>query len=423
MKMNKWTVGLTALGVVSLASAVRAEEKMSTVQTALSATTLSGYVDTSAQYNPGPGAGQLVPGYYLNDSRYANGFNLDVVALNIEKKLTDAEWVAGYAVDLWMGPQANQLGTTSTFGGPTSDFAIKQAYVALRVPVGTGLTMKLGVFDSPLGYESVASVGSDGVLKNPNFTRSYGCTMEPSTFTGLLASYQVVEMVKITAGIADTYGSQINQRIADQTASNASGVTKPASFLTYMGAVEVTAPESTGFLEGSKLWAGIVNGFNSSTPANAAGVQADQTSFYVGATVNTPIKQLTAGVAYDYVSVNAQPLTWDNSGYANAVAGYLSFKATEKMSLHGRAEYATHGGPSVNGLPNRVLGLTGTVQYDLWLNVITRLEARFDRNLNGPDSSNPAGGNVYGWDPNAGAFGSATSQNAFMLALNVIYKF
>ena len=48
MKMNKWTVGLTALGVVSLASAVRAEEKMSAVQTALSATTLSGYVDTSA---------------------------------------------------------------------------------------------------------------------------------------------------------------------------------------------------------------------------------------------------------------------------------------------------------------------------------------------------------------------------------------
>lgn len=412
MKMNKWTVGLTALGVVSLASAVRAEEKMSAVQTALSATTLSGYVDTSAQFNPGPGASQNVPAYYLNGGQYANGFNLDVVGLTIEKALTDAEWDAGYKVDLWMGPYANTLNTSSAFSS-VNDFAIKQAYVALRVPVGTGLNLKMGVFDSPIGYESIVSGA------NPNFTRSYGCTFEPSTFTGLLGSYQVCEMVKLTAGIADTYGAQINQRIADETQYGP--VTKPASFLTYMGAVEVTAPESTGFLQGSKLYAGIVNGFNSSTSAggnNFSGTQqADQTSLYVGATINTPIKELKAGVAYDYVSVNAQPLTYSSvsgvqeSGYANAVAGYLSFQATEKMSLHGRAEYATHGGATVPGLPTRVLGLTGTLQYDLWANVISRLEARFDRDLNGNNS--------YGQNSD----GTVASQNAFMLALNVIYKF
>ena len=53
MKFNKWTVGLAAIGVVSLASAARADEKMSAVQTALSNTTLSGYVDVSAQWNLG----------------------------------------------------------------------------------------------------------------------------------------------------------------------------------------------------------------------------------------------------------------------------------------------------------------------------------------------------------------------------------
>jgi len=57
MKFNKWTVGLAALGVVSLASAARADEtKMSQVQTALSNTTLSGYVDTSINWNPSGGA-------------------------------------------------------------------------------------------------------------------------------------------------------------------------------------------------------------------------------------------------------------------------------------------------------------------------------------------------------------------------------
>src|SRR5580693_6427606 len=55
MKFNKWTLGLAAVGAVSLASAVRADEapKMSQLQTALSNTTISGYVDVAAQYNPG----------------------------------------------------------------------------------------------------------------------------------------------------------------------------------------------------------------------------------------------------------------------------------------------------------------------------------------------------------------------------------
>jgi hypothetical protein len=391
MKMNKWTVGLTALGVVSLASAVRAEEKMSAVQTTLSATTLSGYVDTSAQLNLGPGAAQNVPGYAFNNSSYANGFNLDVVGLTIEKLATEGDWAAGYKVDLWMGPYANQLNTAFS---STSDFAIKQAYVALRLPVGTGINLKMGVFDSPLGYEPTASVS------NPNFTRSYGYSMEPTSFTGLLATYQVCEMVKVSGGVANTYGPTINERN-----------TGNPSFLAWLGSISLTAPESMGCLAGSVLYGGIVNGFNSSTPANAYGGPANQTTYYVGATVNTPIKELKVGAAYDYVGVNAQALTWNNSGYANAIAGYASFQATEKMSLHGRAEYATHGGPPVVGLPTRVLGLTGTLQYDLWANVVSRLEARFDRDLNGSNS--------YG----SYADGSVASQNAFLLAMNIIYKF
>ena len=54
MKFNKWTMGLAAVGVVSLASAARADEtKMDKVNTALSNTTLSGYVDVAAVFNPG----------------------------------------------------------------------------------------------------------------------------------------------------------------------------------------------------------------------------------------------------------------------------------------------------------------------------------------------------------------------------------
>ena len=62
MKYNKWTLCLAASGVVSLGSVIQAEEaqkQMSQVMTAVAATTLSGYVDTSAIWKFGTGNANL----------------------------------------------------------------------------------------------------------------------------------------------------------------------------------------------------------------------------------------------------------------------------------------------------------------------------------------------------------------------------
>ena len=42
MKVNRWTIGLAAAGLVSLPSVTQAEEKASPVMSALSSTTISG---------------------------------------------------------------------------------------------------------------------------------------------------------------------------------------------------------------------------------------------------------------------------------------------------------------------------------------------------------------------------------------------
>src|SRR2546426_7133725 len=131
MKFNKWTIGLAAIGVVSLASAAKAEEKASSVMTAVSSTTLSGYVDTTAQWNFGSGNAHL-PDYKFGGSSKADGFNLDVVQIRLEKPLDVEDWAAGYRVDIWAGPDANTLGTHSILAAGSSDFALRQAYVALR---------------------------------------------------------------------------------------------------------------------------------------------------------------------------------------------------------------------------------------------------------------------------------------------------
>src|SRR6266516_2521148 len=113
MKFNKWTVGLAAVGLVSLNSAVNAEEKANMVQTALAATSISGYVDTSAQWNFGTGNANNPP-YKFGGADKADGFNLDVVQLTIAKPLDEAEWASGYRVDLWFGLDVNVLLMTST---------------------------------------------------------------------------------------------------------------------------------------------------------------------------------------------------------------------------------------------------------------------------------------------------------------------
>ena len=405
MKFDKWTVALAAAGVVSLTAAAQAEEKASSVMTALSSTTLSGYVDTSAAWNFGTGDAN-VPPYKFNSPSKSDGFNLDVVQLRIEKPLDESEWAAGYRVDLWAGPDANVLGTQSTGLGTGSDFAIRQAYVALRAPVGNGLDFKMGVFDSVVGYESVESPN------NPNYTRSYGHSIEPQTHTGLLTSYRFSDLISASFGIANTVGPTINSRaFAPVQTVNPYA----ESYKTYMGSIAVTAPESMGFLSGSTLYGGVVNGFNNSVLGS--GLAMPTLNAYVGSTIATPVTGLRLGLAWDLLNGNSSVSGAKAEGDIWSIAAYASYQLTEKLSLHGRFEYVSGdidqpAGASfgVFGPNNAIYAATATAQYDLWKNVISRVEFRWDHVEHGL----AFGGTVPGAPDRA---------NAFLLAANVIYKF
>jgi hypothetical protein len=405
MKFNKWTVALAAVGLVSLPSAAKAEEKANMVETALASTILSGYVDTSMQWNFGTGEANLPP-YRFGGAGKADGFNLDVVQLRLEKPLDEKEWAARYRADFWFGPDAKALGTSSYMSelNLASDFAIRQAYVALRTPVGNGIDWKVGVFDSIIGYESI-----EGPV-NPNYTRSYGNTIEPTTHTGLLASYRFSDLFQASAGVADTVGPAINSR-AHSTPMTVSvpgvgsgtvdvGGDHAESYKTYMGSLAITAPESWGFLAGSTLYGGIVNGFDNSS-------QDSQTSYYAGATFATPVTNLRMGAAFDYLDSNV------GSGETWTLAGYASFQATEKMSFHARAEYLRDRGDQkfFVGYADKIMAITGTIQYDLWKNLLSRVELRWDHSLTGEDS-------FGGTEP-----GDPEFVNAWMLAANLTYRF
>jgi hypothetical protein len=392
MKFNPWTVALMGAGIVSIPAITQAEEKPNFVQTALASTTLSGYVDTSMQWNPGTG-NALLPPYAFGGPGKADGFNLNVVELRLDKPIEAADvWGAGYHVDLIAGPDADTLFTQST--RIAADFGVKQAYIALHAPLCNGLDFKLGVWDTIIGYEVFESA------LDPNFTRSYGYSLEPTTHTGLLATYQFCEMLSANVGIANTFGPTINGRAFEPTPPNS----QAESWKTYMASVIFTAPTNCGFIGGSTLSACIINGFNQGLfSTTTAQIGANETHYYVGGTMNTPVSGLKFGVAFDDVEVH------NGSGEIWCVGGYAAFQATEKLSIYGRAEYIRQRGEwaLLAPLPEKAIELTGTVQYDLWKNVLSRLEVRWDRSVSGTGV----------WGDNGDL------KNEFVLLANLVYKF
>jgi len=394
MKFNKWTLGLAAVGVVSLTSAARADEtKVSQLNTALSNTTISGYVDTSAQFNPNGSSGGT-PNYYYGNN--PNAINLNVVDIAIDKPMDESPWASGYHVEFFVGPVANSMGLPDN---------IRQAYITLRTPVGNGIDWKVGIFDTIVGYESTST------YNNPNYSHSYGYNMEPTTHTGILGNYKATDWLSMQLGVADaSYAGSGSYYANTATAYNSqtSGLYHP----TFMWGPTLTAPDSFGWAKGATLSvATIISGGNvNNNGGSGAGGQGART-FYAGLTLPTPIAALSFGASFDYLNAGDVPANeW--------VAGlYSTYKFNDKVSLNLRGEYlsaqpfqASGAYDTVSDGYNQAYELTATLQYALWANVLTRLEVRWDH-------SNHI---------DAGTYISNTGNeqnNAFMLAAQAVYQF
>jgi hypothetical protein len=423
MKIEKWTLGLAAVGLATLAPALVAQTASTNVvpqiiplQTALSATTISGYVDTSAVWNPGTGNANPAP--YAFNAGKQDGFNVNAVDVKIAKAEDDSHWAVGYVVELSYGPDAQAIDSGA--------YPIRQAYIELKTPIGNGIDWQIGRWDNLLGYESSDS------YKNPDYTRSYGYSFEPTEHTGLLGAYKVSDAVNLQVGVADTVNTLgLNSR-SDPGSPIVESKKAVVSLLT------LTAPESWGGFKGSSLYFGFDYGEgDSGGPSVASPISSpghDRQELYIGLTLNTPVTNLTFGASWDWIhhfDVVTSPSTTYDARYVNAFAAYGSYKVTDKLTVNGRTEYANGpgltallyaddygpNGEAVAGLPNfnKVLAMTGTVQYDVWANVITRLELRWDH---AADGTAPFGGTL---GPTGTLAGSKA--NEVMVAANVIYKF
>jgi hypothetical protein len=401
MKFNKWTLGLAAVGAVSLASAARADEAtLAPLNTALSNTTISGYVDVAAQYNPGdqPNRGFAYVGPvagipanpFIDSSRKVDNFTLNSVTISLDKPLDESAWAAGYHIDVNAGHDAlnalNYDANVPAFGGAIQAqgtlVGVRQAYVALRTPLGNGIDWKFGAFDGVTGYEA-----NTGYL-NPNYTRSYGYAFNPASMLGLLASYRATDLIAVQAGIVNRgetfagYGQNLSS----------------LSSKDYLVTLALTAPDSFGFLKGSVVNFGTIQSFDNNGVNN----------YSVNATLNTPVTGLKFGFSYDVVqSLTQVAAAGPNASIDGNVFGvYACFQATDKLGLNLRGEYMN--GDIGYGSNGRAYEVTSTLQYDLWANVVSRLEFRWDHADQGTAFALKSGNQTA---------------NYFTLAANVVYKF
>ena len=382
MKMNKWTVGLAAAGVVSLASTAQAEEN--SVLTALSSTVISGSVEAS-----------YVGGFSASNNMHNDGgFEANGASLDIGSPLGEGDYSASYNVGLLFGNRAG------AFAGDGSTQHLKTANIGMNLPFGNGVDLTLGLFDTTVGYEVEASAS------NPNVMRSFGYAQEPLTHTGLLAATSLTDGLSVSFALTNGFDSS-------------NGDNDGAGQLGYVLGAELAVPDSLGFLGGSTVYVGYVNGNddgNQHTWDDASTADVDESGYngddntllYIGASVNTPIEGVAIGVAYD-------DRVWETANgrtESDSVALYATYSLSEDASLSVRYDSGT---VEFGGQEDSFDNLALTLDYSIWENVLTRFEMGWESGV-GPLGTQAAGQfrNVYDGSP---------AGNSSYFALNAFYSF
>ncbi len=355
--------GLILFGLL-LSGSARAQDAAESAPALAASASLSGYVSTG--YRWGPGTGNFAYGLSGTTSR-ANAFSLDVMALSLHRPMENWILDSGYRVDLWLGPDASDLDTGST----SSSAELRQAYLDLRFPLvnlltageTTSLDLRIGTFNSIVGFESPDHNA------NAHYTRSWGYTIQPTVHTGLLALfpgtgrpgvdalYEWDSRYQIALGVANTNDPRINGSPA-----NTDRKTLLAGFMWEL-------PEALGPLEGSRFSLGYVNGR--------------------ARTGSDPIQNLYLGLG---LLPNSEKwnlsLTHDSrilpgAGNDDSVFGlYVGRQLSDDLTLSARAEIYQEGAKLYSGESAAEQtdgqGLTLTLNYKIWDNVISRLEYRWD---------------------------------------------
>lgn len=146
---------------------------------------------------------------------YKNDLMLNQLDLAIQRTIdpTKPKFDIGFMVEAFYGRDAVYThsdgildnGNKHDKTSPDDDLDLEQAFVDFAIPVGSGLKLTVGKFDTLFGYETINPTNSTNPY-DPLYTQlythsyifSYGI---PYTQTGILAAYNLTNALALTAGI------------------------------------------------------------------------------------------------------------------------------------------------------------------------------------------------------------------------------
>jgi len=344
----------------------RAQEAAAGAEVLRASTSFSGYVSTG--YHLGSSAGSY---NYSFASANNNGFSLDHIGLSLSRPLEDYLLDSGFRFDVWVGPQASELGTSDDSGDSVS---IRRAYIDLRLPwinplawdlseVGSSIDLRVGTFDSLLGLESPDPVD------NPHYTRSWAYSIQPTMHTGVLAVFPGFGRPGVDPLFEWDSSYQFSLGLVNSVEPRISGAPVNSDRKSLLTGFTWELPSFFGPAGGSRLSLGYLNG------RDLSGVDPVQNIFgSLGLALPSDLWSLA--LTYDSRMLHG-------AGNDDTVLGaHLGYQATEKLRLHLRGEFFQEGAQLFSGESageqSDGQGITATAEYQLWESVLSRLEYRWD---------------------------------------------
>jgi len=266
----------------------------------------------------------------------------------------DSDFIGGINVSTW------------------ADF--QEVYGQCRAPVGRGLTLQAGQFNSVVGYEVVESP------HNAHYSRSWLFGLgQPFTTRGLRATYEFNEQVSLSVGAI----AYINSARAD---TNFDPLVEYALAMTPTEKVRVTVYGLAGPRDGP-----------SGTPGG--------TVFLAGGYLSVQVTDHTSAVIESYYAnqSNSSTITTSRNARWDGAAAYVIHDFTDRWGVRLRGEifedaggfvtcqgttdyqpranvcFGATSGTSAPAVAQTLWEFTGTVQYKPFASLITRLEYRYDK--------------------------------------------
>ncbi|HEY1684054.1 MAG TPA: outer membrane beta-barrel protein [Tepidisphaeraceae bacterium] len=332
-----------------------------------------GYVEGSYEYNFEKPAGHVNVGHAF-DTQSDNNAVLNQADLTFERTVdyTKDKWDIGGRVEFIYGNDSRFIhsngldfyGSNDAADGgeqtdPSMQFDLNQAYVDIAAPIGSGLRIRVGKFDTIMGYESI------NPTVNPLFTHSYLFTYAiPLTQTGVLATYNITPAWTINAGFTRGWEQALKDNNGDA--------------IDFLGGISWTVnPKLTLTLN------------NSTGPESAGDTNDYRTVFDFVATYNATTQWTFAGNADFGYQQNGADGGAGGNAYWYGIAGYAGYTINSYVTVNGRVEWFNdqdnaRGLSTLPGMGTEVwegtLGLTVTPMPNntIGSNLKIRPEIRYD---------------------------------------------